>query len=67
MSNQIRVVANNLWKYFRLPDGKAVLNLIGEPDSIPNTPPLFADGIIPYSEMPSLLPFPASKIDYRNP
>ena len=67
MATQIRIVANNLWRYFGLPDSQAVLNLIGEPDCIPNTAPLFVDGVIPYSDMPSLLPFPASKIDYRSP
>ena len=60
-ADQIRMVANNLSRYFGLPDSQAVLNLIGEREQIPKTAPLFVDGVIPYAEMPSLLPFRAPK------
>jgi hypothetical protein len=66
-SNQIQTVANNLQKFFQLPDADAVLYLIGQHDRIPKTPPLFVDGLIPFTDHSELLPFRASKIDFRSP
>lgn len=67
MSGQIRVVANNLSRYFGMPDSEAILTMIRDRYVVPKTPPLFVDGIIPYSKESDLLPFPAAKIDYRSP
>lgn len=66
-SYQIQIVANNLKKFFGLPDADAVLHVIGHADRIPRTPPLFVDGLLPFTERKGFLPFQASKIDFRSP
>jgi hypothetical protein len=66
-SDQIQIVANNLKKFFGLPDADAVLHMIGQADRIPRTPPLFVDGLLPFTERKGFLPFQASKIDFRSP
>jgi len=64
--DQVQLVANNLSRFFGLPDADAVLHLIGR-QNVPRTPPLFIDGLIPFTERPGLLPFRPSKIDFRSP
>jgi hypothetical protein len=66
-SNEIGMVANNLRRFFGLPDADAVLYLIGQRDHYPNTPPLFVDGLIPFTDRTDLLPFRSSMIDFRSP
>ena len=66
LESQLRVVAGNLWRYFRLPDSQAILSMLGE-QRVPSTPPLFIDGVLPFTENSDLLPFPAAKLDYASP
>jgi hypothetical protein len=66
LKDQLQVVARNLWRYFKLPDSHAILNILGEQVK-PLTPPLFLDGVIPFAESSAFLPFPSSKLDYASP
>lgn len=60
---QIRRVAESLWRNSKLPDANAILTMLGEqPDLI--TVPLLLDGFLPLSGRPDLLPFSASRLEY---
>ena len=66
----LKTVVKNLRKYFAgLPDAEAIAKLIGEPWTMPASPPLLLDGVLAFGEdeEQQFIPFASHKLDYESP
>jgi hypothetical protein len=67
--NALKIVVGNLRKYFGgIPDIEVIAKLLGLKSAKTEAPPLLLDGVLALEDAAStLLPLPASKLDYNSP